>query len=198
MFGAEQGRAYPTTPSTFPQPVYTNSNGQQEVWGTQSQQNSGFNQQGYFANNAFTPGMQQQQTNNLQTPSAAYRAPQGQQGLQGQQGQYSDPTNNLAQQFSHQNLGGNAPRAQSPYGRQPSANARPRTGASNNQQQLYGSYLGAPQPVSNQPSLYDEEPPVKNPERFSTSISSRAKLQTELVGSFFKDSVERARDRNGR
>jgi hypothetical protein len=31
--GAEQGRAYPTTPSTFPQP-FPNTQGQQEVWGT--------------------------------------------------------------------------------------------------------------------------------------------------------------------
>jgi len=52
--------------------------------------------------------------------------------------------------------------------------------------------------VPQQPSVTDTEPPEKNPVRFSTSISNRAKLQTELVGTFFKDSVERARDRNGR
>jgi len=46
--------------------------------------------------------------------------------------------------------------------------------------------------------LFDDEPPMKNPGRFSSSISNRAKVQTELVGTFFKDSVERARDRNGR
>ncbi|GAM83548.1 hypothetical protein ANO11243_015360 [Dothideomycetidae sp. 11243] len=39
---------------------------------------------------------------------------------------------------------------------------------------------------------------MKNPQKFSTTIGNRAKLQTELVGTFFKDSVERAKDRNGR
>lgn len=111
----------------------------------------------------------------------------------------------MVHQFAHQNLSANSPRAASPYGRQPSPNARPRTGGSSQppQQQQYGHYLGAfpqqqQQQQNTQPSLYDDEPPVKNPERFSTSISNRAKLQTELVSSFFRDSVERARDRNGR
>ncbi|KAG9888209.1 hypothetical protein KCU94_g16317, partial [Aureobasidium melanogenum] len=53
-FGADQGRAYPTTPSTFPQP-FPNPQGQQEVWGTAQQgMNSGFTNQGYFANNPYT------------------------------------------------------------------------------------------------------------------------------------------------
>ena len=48
-FAAEQGRAFPTTPSTFPQP-FPNSAGHQEVWGTQ-QTTSGITSQGYFYNN---------------------------------------------------------------------------------------------------------------------------------------------------
>ncbi|KAG9954500.1 kinase-like protein, partial [Aureobasidium melanogenum] len=187
-FGADQGRAYPTTPSTFPQP-FPNPQGQQEVWGTaQPGMNSGFTNQGYFANNPYTSAVQQQQTN--LHAQQGYR-PQPNQAQQPQQQQYHDAaTNGLVHQFSNQNLGG-PPRAQSPYTRQVSPNPnpnRPRTANSTHQQQQH--YSG--------PSLSDEEPPPKNPERFSTSIGNRAKLQTELVSTFFRDSVERARDRNAR
>jgi len=198
--GAEQGRAYPTTPSTFPQP-FPNPQGQQEVWGTaQPGMNSGFTNQGYFANNPYTSAVQQQQAN--LHAQQGYR-PQPQQAQQQQlqqppppqqqqQQQYHDAaTNGLVHQFSNQNLGG-TPRAQSPYARQVSPNPnpnRPRTANSTHQQQQQ-HYSG--------PSLSDEEPPPKNPERFSTTIGNRAKLQTELVSTFFRDSVERARDRNAR
>lgn len=184
-FAAEQGRAFPTTPSTFPQP-FPNSAGQQEIWGANQQASTGFNNQGYFMNNPYTSQMQNA-ANNLQSPTAAYSP-----------GGYNDPTNRLAHQFSNQHLGGNSPRSQSPYGRQASPNPnRSRTGGAPGQQH-YGHYLGAQMPSREQPSLADDEPPIKNPERFSTTITNRAKLQTELVGTFFKDNVERARDRNGR
>lgn len=209
LFGSEPGRVYPTTPSTFPQP-FPNSQGQQELWGAsgqpqqqqplqqhslhqQTQPQSGFNQQGYFANNAYPSSLQQHAS--LPSPSAAYRTPQG----------YQDATNGMVHQFAHQNLGGsNQQRAQSPYARGPPSPGiqRPRTGgATTPAQSQYGSHLGThshQHQQNSQPSLYDDEPPVKNPERFSTSISNRTKLQTELVSSFFKDSVERARDRNAR
>ncbi|PSK45337.1 serine/threonine-protein kinase CBK1 [Elsinoe australis] len=190
-FAAEQGRAFPTTPSTFPQPLASAGGQQQEVWGTNQQPSSGFTNSGYFMNNAYTPQMQQQQ-NNLQAPSPSYRSP-----VQ-QQAPYNDQVNGMAQQFAHQNLG-NQPRAQSPYGRQPSPNMqRPRTaGTGSSPQPQYGQFLGST-PQRDQPSVYDEEPPPKNPAKYSTTMTNRAKLQTELVGTFFKDSVERARDRNGR
>ena len=189
-FAAEQGRAFPTTPSTFPQP-FPNAAGQQEVWGANQQPNSGFTQSGYFMNNPYTNQMQQQ-ANGLQTPNAAYRSPTS-------PGPHNDGTNGLAQQFAHQNL--NSPRAQSPYGRQPSPAQRPGPGSrmgSHQQSQQYGQYLGQAMPAREMPSINDDEPPAKAPEKFSTSLVNRAKLQTELVGTFFKDSVERARDRNGR
>lgn len=212
--GAEQGRAYPTTPSTFPQP-FPNTQGQQEVWGTAQQgMNSGFTNQGYFANNPYTSAVQQQQANlhaqqaYRPQPQQAQQQPQQQQQQhqsqpqqqqqqqQPQQQQYHDAaTNGLVHQFSNQNLGG-TPRAPSPYGRQVSPNPnpnRPRTANSTHQQQQQQQQQHYPGP-----SLSDDEPPPKNPERFSTTIGNRAKLQTELVGTFFKDSVERARDRNAR
>lgn len=178
---AADGRAYPTTPSTFPQPVFPNpQSGQQEVWGTQ-QTNNGYAQPGYFPQAGYQGGYQQQ--GNLQTPSAAYRAPQ-----------YNDGTNGLVHQFSHQNLGGG--RAASPYGRQPSPSQRPRTAGATGQP--YGSYLNPEPRGPRAPSIYDEEPPAKTPEKYSDNVNRQSKVSVGLVSTFFKDSVQRARDRNQR
>ena len=186
-FAAEQGRAFPTTPSTFPQP-FPNSAGQQEVWGAQ-QTTSGINNQGYFYNN---PNPYQQYGNQgLASPGPAatgYRSPGG---------GFNDVTNGLAHQFQHQNLGGgNTPRSASPYNRQASpGGSRPRTAG----QPQYGTYLhsamgGQPQG----PNIFDDEPPTKNTERYSTAITERVKLQKMLTQEFFKENVERARARNER
>ncbi|OCK79174.1 serine/threonine-protein kinase cot-1 [Lepidopterella palustris CBS 459.81] len=184
-FAAADGRAFPTTPSTFPQPVFPNQAGQQEVWGTQQAANNGYNG-GYFPmGSPYQPQYQQQQSN-LQAPGAAYRAPG-----------YTDGTNGLVHQFSHQNLGGG--RSGSPYGRQPSPSQRPRTAGATGQQQQYGSYLNAPMPSAPRlPSLNDDEPPVKAPEKYSDNLLRQGKVSVGLVSTFFKDSVQRARDRNQR
>jgi len=196
-FGITDNRqqAYPTTPSTFPQP-FPNSNGQQEVWGTQ-QTNTGYGNAGYFMNNPYQAAGYAQQANNVPTAGGAssFRSPAA----------YNDGTNGLIHQFSHQNLGGGGgggggtPRSGSPYGRQPSpANQRPRTaGASSNQSQ-YGNFLSPQVPVPSAQSLNDEEPPAKNPDRYGENVSKKAKVCTGLVSTFFKDNVQRARDRNGR
>ena len=183
-FQAEQGRAFPTTPSTFPQP-FPNSAGQQEVWGTQ-QTTSGITNQGYFYNNP-NP-YQQYGGQGLPSPSpisAGYRSPGG----------FNDVTNGLAHQFQHQNLGGNTPRSASPYNRQPSPGSRPRTGGA----AQYGNYLNTGMQAPPQgPSIYDDEPPTKNAEKYSTTITERIKLQKMLTQEFFKENVERARARNER
>ncbi|KAI6792869.1 kinase-like protein [Hortaea werneckii] len=189
-FSAEQGRAFPTTPSTFPQP-FPDARGNQQVWGT-GEGASGINQQGYFYNN---PAMQQ--FNNASTPGtpAGYRSPGGLQDVNG----------GLAHQFQHQNLGGATPRSASPYQRTASpatGGGRPRTAGQQAAAQAaqYGGYLASPTMPSQpqQPSIYDEEPPVKNPEKFSTYITERVKVQKMLTGEFFKENVERARARNER
>ncbi|KAK0941310.1 Serine/threonine-protein kinase [Friedmanniomyces endolithicus] len=186
-FAAEQGRAFPTTPSTFPQP-FPDARGQQDVWGT-GQTTSGINSQGYFYNNHSF-----QQYQNLPSPAgsaAGFRSPGG----------FNEVTNGLAHQFQHQNLGGgNTPRSASPYQRQASpANARPRTGGQSGQSQQYGSYLSAPMASQpQQPSIYDDEPPTKNAERYSTTITEKVKLQKMLTQEFFKENVERAKARNER
>jgi protein-serine/threonine kinase len=169
------GRAFPTTPSTFPQPVYPNQAGQQEVWGTQQQQ-QGYNN-GYFMGNPYQQAQYQGQQGNLQAPS---------------QQRFEQAANGLVHQLSHQHLGG---RSGSPYGRQPSpSQQRPRTAGERGHQQ-YGNYINQ-QPK--QPSLNDEEPPPRSPEKYSDNIVKQSKVSVNLVSTFFKDSVQRARDRNQR
>ncbi|KAJ4301919.1 Serine/threonine-protein kinase [Kalmusia sp. IMI 367209] len=170
----DSGRAYPTTPSTFPQPVYPNQAGQQEVWG--AQQGNGYGN-GYFMN-PYQQAQYQGQQGNLQAPNAA---------------RFNEAANGLAQQFQHQHLGGSG-RSGSPYGRQPSpGQQRPRT-ADNRGYQQGGGYGHMPR----QPSLNDEEPPPKTPEKYSDGVRRQAQVSVNLVSTFFKDSVQRARDRNQR
>ncbi|KAF2791630.1 serine/threonine-protein kinase cot-1, partial [Melanomma pulvis-pyrius CBS 109.77] len=177
------GRAFPTTPSTFPQPVYPNQAGQQEVWGTQQQQSTGFgaaasNSNGYFMN-TYQQAQYQGQQGSLQAPGAA---------------RFNDAANGLVHQLSHQHLGGPG-RSGSPYGRQPSPGQRPRTAGDRGYQQ-YGNYSGGHTP--RQPSVNDEEPPARATEKYSNSVLQQSKVSINLVQTFFKDSVQRARDRNQR
>jgi protein-serine/threonine kinase len=55
--------------------------------------------------------------------------------------------------------------------------------------------LGGPPPG---PTIYDDEPPPKNGEKYSNTITERVRLQKMLTQEFFKENVERARDRNER
>lgn len=192
QFGADYGRQFPTTPSTFPQPVFSNQQGQQEVWGTQHTGN-GYGNAGYFMSNPYQP-QYAQQSSNLATPGgSAFGA------ASARQQQYNDGTNGLVHQFSHQNLGG-TPRSGSPYGRQPSpAQPRPRTAGSTPQQSTYNSFLAPPiPPSSSSSSQVDETPRDKNSELYSDNVAKKAKISATLVTAFFKDAVQRARDRNGR
>ena len=188
-YTAEQGRALPTTPSSFPQPVPNATTGQQEMWGTQ-QGNSGINSQGYFYNN---PNQYQQYANQggVSTPGATTPGYRPQAGFQ-------DVTNGLAHQFQHQSLGTNSPRSTSPYRQATPTGQRSRTASS---QPQYGNFLNAAAGAGQQPqapSIYDDEPPPKNAEKYSTVISERGRLQKLLTQEFFKENVERARARNER
>lgn len=178
QYQQEAGRAFPTTPSTFPQPVYPNQAGQQEVWGAQQQGNGYSGGGGYFVN----PYQQ-----------AQYQGQQGNLQAQGSQ-RFDQSANGLAQQLSHQHLGGSG-RSGGPYGRQGSPNppTRPRTADSRGYG--YGSQGGSAQrPVS----LYDEEAPQRNPAKYSENVEKQAMVSKSLINTFFKDSVQRARDRNQR
>ena len=176
QYQQDVGRAFPTTPSTFPQPVYPNQAGQQEVWGAQ-QQGNGYGG-GYFMN-PYQQAQYQGQQGNLQAPGGQ---------------RFDQSANGLAQQLSHQHLGANG-RSGSPYGRQASPNPqRPRT--ADNRAYGHGGYGGGSGP--RQPSLYDEEAPVRNPQKYSENVEKQAVMSKGLINTFFKDSVQRARDRNQR
>lgn len=182
QYQQEAGRAFPTTPSTFPQPVYPNTAGQQEVWGAQQQQGNGYGAGaagggGYFMN-PYQQAQYQGQQGNLQAPGGQ---------------RFDQSANGLAQQLSHQHLGGSG-RSGSPYGRQASPNPqRPRT--ADNRGYGHGSYGGS---GPRQPSLYDEEAPTKDPRKYSDNVEKQAVMSKSLINTFFKDSVQRARDRNQR
>ena len=182
---ADTGRAFPTTPSTFPQPVYPSQNGQTEVWGTQQPPPS---QYPGGPPSYFTQHVNLQQNQALTPGSSGYRPPGG---------GYNDGTNGLVHQFSHQNLGtASTPRSASPYGRTgtPTGN-RPRTPAAQNQSQQYSSHLSTSYIAA---SPQDDELPPKNPDRYADNIYRRSKNSTEQVSNFFKDNVQRAKERNQR
>lgn len=180
-------RAFPTTPSTFPQPVFSPATQQQQY--QQQQYAAGYPPgappQGYFANSGAyanspaatppqQPGQYAQQPQSYRTNNAA------------------DVNNGLAHQFSHQNLGGAARSAQ--Y-RQPSPSNRPRTAGSSGYQQgyNYSSQQAPPMPI-----MEFEPVPERNPDRYSSRAHNDQKRCATLASDFFKDSVKRARERNMR
>lgn len=191
-------RAYPTTPSTFPNPIFPSGaqgaqQGQQAQAG-QPSYSTGFAPSGYFMNNPYPPSYPQQppSSNYQQTP----QAPQASYQQRPAPAHPNDATNGLVHQFSHQNLGGRV----SPYGtRQPSPSQRPRTAGATGQQAGYGSYLNAPMPTAPQQSWPDFFiPGEKNADKYGSLTHTNQKKCQQLAETFFKDSVKRARDRNVR
>ncbi|KAK1771483.1 kinase-like protein [Phialemonium atrogriseum] len=203
---APSDRTYPTTPSTFPQPVFSAgaAPGQSQIPPSSSQSaqqsqpyTSGFAHPGYFQQNQYPSqyaaaqlgshtsdyASVNQNTNYAQARSTA-------------PGTSNDPNTGLAHQFSHQNLGG-AARA-SPYGvRGPPSAPRPRTAGAAGQQAGYGGYLNAPLPTQ-APQLEFQPAPERNPDKYGPNANNNQKKCSQLAADFFKDSVKRARERNQR
>jgi protein-serine/threonine kinase len=190
-------RTYPTTPSTFPNPIFQNQGqGGQQPHSQNGQQpySTGFAPAGYFMNNPYPPTYPQQ------PPSSYQQGPQAPQASYQQRSAVpnNDATNGLVHQFSHQNLGGAS--RPSPYGsRQPSPSQRPRTAGATGQQPGYGSYLNAPMPSQssqqqNRPEF--QSAPERNSEKYTTATQNNQTKCRALAEAFFKDSVKRARDRN--
>lgn len=178
-------RAYPTTPSAFPQPMYQNQ-GPQEYMDPQYGQ-------GYFMNNPYPP----------QQPAGYPHPHYGQQNVPSPQPAYqsrmayppNDGTNGLIQQFSNQDL--NASRTGF-FGRSASPAQRPRTGGGSPAPgQPPQGHLVPPMPRS--PRVPGENEELQRyPERFSENVHKRGKAAKELVNVFFNENIERARDRNMR
>ncbi|PQE06436.1 serine threonine- kinase cot-1 protein [Rutstroemia sp. NJR-2017a WRK4] len=196
---APNDRAYPTTPSTFPNPIFPGQGIQQQQQQTpQTQQpyTQGFAPPtGYFMNNPYPSNYPQQ------PPASAYSQQQQQQQQSYQQrpmNMQNDSTNGLVHQFSHQNLGGGRG---SPYGgRQASPGQRPRTaGAPGQQPAGYSSYLNPMPTQASQQSWPEYQPaPERNPDKYGSYTHNNQKKCSQLAADFFKDSVKRARDRNVR
>lgn len=177
---AVNNRAYPTTPSAFPQPIYQ-SQGPQDYMDAQN----GFGQ-GYFMTNPYPPQQyaQPHYGQPLASPQGAYPGRMG----------YNDGTNGLIQQFSNQDL--NAPRGGF-YGRTASPAQRPRTAGSSAPGQQQPGHLVPPMPRSPRTPAENEEL-QRYPERFSENAHKRGRAAKELVSVFFNENIERARDRNMR
>ncbi|KAH8194460.1 hypothetical protein TruAng_011369 [Truncatella angustata] len=198
-------RTYPTTPSSFPQPVYPN-------------QQQGMAQQPQAPSQQYGAGYPAQGGNYFQQGQYQQYQPQG--GADYSQAQYggagagagasgyaprsntpgtNDPNVGLAHQFSHQNLGG-AGRA-SPYGARGASPAqRPRTAGSNSQQQrdaYNNNHNSNPMPSQSvAPGPVFQPAPERNPEKYGHNANNNQKKCSQLAADFFKDSVKRARERN--
>lgn len=186
-YNAANNRAYPTTPSAFPQPIYQ-SQGQQEYIDPSNPAYA----PGYFVPNPLSQqqqyAAQQQyaQQQGLQSPQPAYQA---------RPGYANDATNGLIQQFSNQDLNANRGGF---FNRTNSPSQRPRTaGGSPAQGQAQAAHLAPPVPRSPRPPAENEEL-QRFPDRYSENVHKRGKAAKELVTVFFHENIERARDRNMR
>ncbi|KAI1370656.1 serine/threonine-protein kinase cot-1 [Hypoxylon crocopeplum] len=184
---APSDRQYPTTPSTFPQPVFP-APSQQHLAAQQAQTAQPY-VGGYApSNNYFAPNQYQPAADYVSAQAAsAYQPRSNTPGT-------NDPNVGLAHQFSHQNLGG-AGRTNAYGPRGPSPGQRPRTAGSSGQQLGY-SYLNAPMPApaSRQPEF--QPAPERSPEKYGLNSNNNQKKCSQLAADFFKDSVKRARERN--
>jgi protein-serine/threonine kinase len=197
---------YPTTPSTFPQPIFPSQNTQQDYLGSRLTSPTSGLGQGYFMSNPYAPQQQQSQQQQNQYSGQQYQ----QQSLQSPQASYqprngnnaNDGTNSLIHQFSNQDLGGN----RNLFTRTPSpgiatSGQRPRTAGSTGQQGgqgPYSSHLAPPMPSRSPRPEVDEEPPERNPDKYSKNIYARGKVINNLVREVFEANVVRARERNTR
>ena len=212
-YSASDGRVYPTTPSTFPQPIFPlrqQSNNDYVGAQIQTQMQSptapgyGRGGGGYFVNNQQYPQQRAQQQpmqyqnqypqQNLQSPQSPY--PQRPAGYT-----TNDPNSGLARQFSNQNLG-SAQRQPSPFARLPTPNqSRPRTEGVPNQQQQHGNFLAPPvsrSSSSQQLSTFDDQPPEPDPTKYSSNVARKLSGLHVFVATIFQDNVLRARERNTR
>ncbi|KAI9683828.1 MAG: Serine/threonine-protein kinase [Trizodia sp. TS-e1964] len=185
-------RAYPTTPSTFPQPVFQGPSGARDQYAGFQQQNPN----GYFAGNQY----QGQQAYNSNMPISYVQAQASYQQRQGPYSPNNDGTNNLVDQFSHQNLGRPAPG----YGnKQAVPSQRPRTAGATGHG-AHSNYTavpmpgGIPAPSSSQHLGSDSDLPPREGDKYSAKAHQTKAMAAEHVSSFFKNSVQRARDRNQR
>jgi protein-serine/threonine kinase len=187
-FSSANSRAYPTTPSGFPHPIYQ-SPGTQEFVDPHAAPNV-YSSPGYFMSNPYAPqppqqahyAQQQYAQHSLQSPQPAYssRMPYN----------TNDGTNGLIQQFSNHDLGA------SPRGRLSPGAASPAQGRGAGSPAPSQQHLAPPMASRGQKPQGDDEELQRYPERYSENVHKRGKAAKELVNVFFQENIERARDRN--
>lgn len=206
-FDSSNARVYPTTPSTFPQPIYGT---QQQDYGSMLSPNPNSNA-GYFMNQ-FPPQQQQQQQQSQQqhyNQQYQYQQQQShqQQNLQSPQPAYqmnsrqyvannnNDGTSAMVQQFANQDLSSSS--RGNLMNRTPSpASTRPRTAGEARSTQNHQGHLAPPMPPRQSQKPEEEDQP--NPRKYSDNVIRRGTAAKQLVNSFFQENIERARDRNSR
>jgi len=191
-------RVYPTTPSTFPQPVFSPQLSQQDY--QTSGGTSPLQPQSYFPNSAPQPYSAQQYGQQASYNAGQYQPAAG--ATQYSQRSYStnDPNAGLARQLQNQHL--SAGRQAPGYGRQTppaaGAQARPRTGGANGQAQ--GGLLSVPGQPSSSNGQYSSaeslDPPAPDSSQYSDNLQKRMVGLHIVVEAFFKDNITRARERN--
>ncbi|KAF3389612.1 hypothetical protein F1880_004155 [Penicillium rolfsii] len=187
-YNAVNNRAYPTTPSAFPQPIYQTQGAQDYVDPSNPAYAPGyFMAQPYPAQAQYAQQQQQQyaQQQALQSPQPAYQT---------RVGYANDGTNGLIQQFSNQDLNANRGGF---FNRAASPSSRPRTAGGSPAGQAQAAHLAPPVPRSPRPPAENEEL-QRHPDRYSENVHKRGKAAKELVTVFFHENIERARDRNMR
>ena len=185
-------RVYPTTPSTFPQPVFQSMHpGQQQDYLTAQMQSPtgqaySAGGQGYFTNTSYQQYGQQGPYGG-QTYQQSLTSPQG---YSPRTLHANDPNAGLAQQFSTQNLGPQS--RQNNYGR-PSP-LGPGSRSNTPHAGYHGSHLS---PLSQAPTA-TEKPPEQDPSKFSNNVFKRVVGLHLNVEKFFTQNITRARERNVR
>ncbi|RKF59103.1 Serine/threonine-protein kinase cot-1 [Erysiphe neolycopersici] len=187
--------SYPTTPSTFPNPILSSGNQHQpQSLQQQSYQTSLNHSNSYFPSNPHPTSLNQ----HLQ--SSGYHQVQQNTNLnpylrRPPQEHLVDTTSGLINQFSHQNLGA---RGAPHNNNQQFSSQRPRTAGGGLGQPSYGNYLNAPMPTSPQQQNWPElrPAPERNPDKYGPITQTNQKRCSQMSEAFFKDSVKRARDRN--
>ena len=221
-------RVFPTTPSNFPHSVFPSGQAANDYIGAQIQSPYGGPNGSYFPSGGYQAQYSQPQTSYQQPNQYQYQpqpqyqqpnvlAPQPSYQQQRQTGyNANDPTSGLARQFSNQNLG-TSQRQGSPFARQQSPSSRVHPNGQQNQGQLARNQHSFTSNLSNNsatvtPSMsngslsasspygapHEEQPPEKNPEKYSSNVAKRGQGLHALVESFFKENISRARDRNVR
>lgn len=188
-YNAANNRAYPTTPSAFPQPIYQTQGAQDYV----DPANPAYSP-GYFVASPYPPQQQYPQQQQYAPQQNMQQSPQPA-GYQNRMGYANDGTNGLIQQFSNQDLNANRGNF---FGRTNQPVQRPRTGGGGAAPgQAQAAHLVPPVPRSPRPPAENEEL-QRLPDRYSENVHKRGKAAKELVTVFFHENIERARDRNMR